>query len=99
MAGTEELTWIEATIRIKTLLDQLSIDLSEDETIGVFYKVYADTEHIPTHDAWNVLPKNAKTAFRKTFRESEAKYENELLARPNMLFIIYPLDLIFEKKI
>jgi len=85
VADTKELGWIEASIRIKALLDQLSVDLSEHDVIGVFYKVYVETEHIPTHDGWNALPKNAKTAFRKTFQECETKYEHELIAGKNAL--------------
>lgn len=78
VVGSEDLGWMEASIRIKTLLDQLSIDLSEHETIGVFYKVYAQTEHIPTHEGWNNLPKEARKKFRIEMMKCEAKYQDEL---------------------
>lgn len=90
VAGTEELGWVEASIRIKVLLDQLGIDLSEHESIGVFYKMYVQTEHIPTHDAWNALPKSAKASFRKTFKECEEQYAQALLDGKSALQT-YPL--------
>lgn len=90
VVGSEELGWMEASIRVKTLLDQLSIDLSGHETIGVFYKVYAETEHIPTHDAWNNLPKDARRKFRMEMMKCEARYQDELeLAKVALLE--YPL--------
>ncbi|TBR37706.1 DUF2489 domain-containing protein [Marinomonas agarivorans] len=88
--GSEELGWIEASIRIKHLLDLLSFDLSEHKSIYIFYKIYAETEHIPTHDAWSALPKKAKDAFRKTFSECEEKYALELEQGKKDL-LLYPL--------
>lgn len=90
VVGSEELNWIEASIRIKTLLDQLSVDLSDHDSIKVFYAIYAETEHIPTHDGWSVLPKSAKQAYRKTFAECEEKYAADLeQAKQDLL--TYPL--------
>lgn len=76
--GSEELGWIETSIRIKHLLDQLSLDLSTHQSISVFYKVFSETEHIPTHDAWQALPQSAKRSFRNTFVECETKYLTQL---------------------
>ena len=90
VVGSEELGWIETSIRVKNLLDQLSIDLSEHDSIGVFYKVYAETEHIPTHEGWSILPKSAKNAFRKTLAKCESKYASELEQGKKDL-LAYPL--------
>ncbi len=78
VVGTEELGWIEAAIRVKVLLDQLSFDLSTHDDIAVFYKVYAETEHIPTHDSWNELPSSAKKKFRAQMEQCEAHHLDAL---------------------
>ncbi|MCZ2722134.1 DUF2489 domain-containing protein [Marinomonas sp. 15G1-11] len=78
VVGTEELGWIEASIRVKVLLDQLSFDLSAHEDIGVFYRVYAETEHIPTHESWNELPMKAKRKFRAQMEQCEEQHLNAL---------------------
>ena len=90
VVGSEDLGWMEASIRIKTLLDQLSIDLSDHETIGVFYKVYAQTEHIPTHEGWNDLPKEARRKFRMEMMKCEARYQDEL-EQAKVALLEYPL--------
>jgi hypothetical protein len=90
VVGTEELGWIEAAIRVKVLLDQLSFDLSTNEDIGVFYKVYAETEHIPTHESWNELPSSAKKKFRVQMEQCEARYL-DALQRGKQALLDYPL--------
>ena len=90
VVGSEELGWMEASIRVKTLLDQLSLDLSEHETIGVFYKVYAETEHIPTHEGWSNLPKDARRKFRMEMMKCEARYQDEL-EQAKIALLEYPL--------
>ena len=90
VVGSDELGWMEASIRVKTLLDQLSIDLSDHDSIKVFYQVYAETEHIPTHEAWNNLPKEARQKFRMQMMKCEAKYLDQLEAAKKAL-LQYPL--------
>lgn len=90
VVGSEELGWMEASIRIKTLLDQLSLDLSDHEVIGVFYKVYTQTEHIPTHEGWSDLPKDARKKFRMELLKCEAKYHDEL-EQAKVALLEYPL--------
>lgn len=76
--GTEELNWIEASIRIKHLLDQLSEDLSEHEDISAFYIITDKTQHIPTHEQWGDLPKPAKMKFRLEMDGYEVEYAEHL---------------------
>ncbi|MBR7889117.1 DUF2489 domain-containing protein [Marinomonas sp. A79] len=76
VVGTEELNWIEASIRIKHLLDQLSEDLSQHEDISAFYMLTEKTMHIPTHEQWSELPKSARIKFRLEMD----RYETEHLA-------------------
>jgi len=79
VAGTDEISWIEASIRIKNLLDQLSEDFSDHEAISAFYIVTEKTLHIPTHEQWKDLPKEAKTKFRKEMDRYEEEYEEHLI--------------------
>lgn len=76
--GTEELNWIEASIRIKHLLDQLSEDLSAHEDISVFYIITEKTQHIPTHEQWESLPKPAKMKFRLEMDSYEVEHAEHL---------------------
>lgn len=79
VANTHEMNWIEASIRIKNLLDQLGVDLSEHEDISAFYIVTEKTEHIPTHEQWNDLPKEAKVKFRREMDTCEKDHVEHLL--------------------
>lgn len=78
VAGTDEVNWIEASIRIKNLLDKLSLDLSEHKEISVFYLVTEKTEHIPTHEQWRSLPKQAKNKFQKEMDAYEKAHVEDL---------------------
>lgn len=78
VVGTEELNWIEASIRIKHLLDQLSEDLSNHDDISAFYEITEKTQHIPIHEQWGDLPKLAKVKFRLEMDGYEAEYAEQL---------------------
>lgn len=79
VANTDEMGWIEASIRIKNLLDQLGVDLSDHEDISAFYIVTESTMHIPTHEQWNLLSKEAKKKFRNEMAKCEADNAEHLL--------------------
>lgn len=79
VANTDEMGWVEASIRIKNLLDQLGVDLSAHEDISAFYIMTEKTMHIPTHDQWSSLPKDAKRKFRKEMSKYEAELSEHLL--------------------
>ncbi|MBJ7538930.1 DUF2489 domain-containing protein [Marinomonas transparens] len=91
VAGTDELNWIEASIRIKNLLDQLSIDLSAHEDIVAFYIIEEKTQHIPTHEQWGSLPKMAKVKFCNEMDAYEAEYKGHL-HRAKVALLAYPLS-------
>ncbi|SBS34053.1 hypothetical protein MAQ5080_02761 [Marinomonas aquimarina] len=74
----EKLSWTEASIRVKNLLDQLSVDLSEHEHVQAIYAIEAGTQHIPTHDQWNELPLQARRKFRDEMEALEAKHIEQL---------------------
>ncbi|BFM49551.1 DUF2489 domain-containing protein [Marinomonas sp. THO17] len=78
VAGTDEVSWVETCIRVKHLLDRLSMDLSSHDAISVIYDITAKTEHIPTHDQWRTLPKQAKRNFQKEMETYEKDYADAL---------------------
>jgi hypothetical protein len=88
VAGTDEINWIEASIRIKNLLDQLSENLSEHEDVSAFYIVTEKTLHIPTHEQWKDLPKEAKVKFSKEMDAYEKEHA-EHLARAKVALMAY----------
>jgi hypothetical protein len=88
VAGTDEINWIEASIRIKNLLDQLSEDFSEHEDVSAFYIVTEKTLHIPTHEQWKDLPKEAKVKFSKEMDAYEKEHA-EHLARAKVALMAY----------
>ncbi|MGB2065235.1 DUF2489 domain-containing protein [Marinomonas gallaica] len=74
----DKLTWTEVAIRVKNLLDQLSIDLSEHESVSAIYVIEQNTQHIPTHDQWNELPLKARRKYRDEMDALEAKHLEQL---------------------
>ncbi len=74
----EKLTWTEASIRVKNLLDQLSVDLSDHEDVKAVYLVEEHTQHIPTHDQWNALPLAARRKYQAEMDALEAAHVERL---------------------
>lgn len=91
VGADEKLTWIETSIRVKNLLDQLSVDLSQHDDISAFYIVTEKTEHIPTHEQWKDLPKEARAKFSKEMDGYESEYL-EHLKRAKTALLVYSFD-------
>ncbi|RNF50448.1 DUF2489 domain-containing protein [Marinomonas hwangdonensis] len=84
-AGSNELNWVEASIRIKHLLDQLGVNLADHEDISAFYIMTEKTAHIPTHEQWKDLPKLAKDKFLKEMQAYEQEHGEHLLRAKSSL--------------
>jgi len=84
-AGSNELNWVEASIRIKHLLDQLGVNLADHEDISAFYVMTEKTAHIPTHEQWKDLPKSAKDKFLKEMQTYEQEHAEHLLRAKSSL--------------
>lgn len=84
-AGSNELNWVEASIRIKHLLDQLGVNLADHEDISAFYVMTEKTAHIPTHEQWKDLPKSAKDKFLKEMQAYEQEHAEHLLRAKSSL--------------
>jgi hypothetical protein len=88
VVDNNEINWIEASIRIKNLLDQLGIDLSGHDDVSAFYIVTERTEHIPSHEQWKDLPGDAKVKFRNEMDACEKEY-SEHLNRAKLVLMSY----------
>ena len=91
VTNDEKLTWIETSIRVKNLLDQLSSDLSQHDDISAFYIITEKTEHIPTHEQWKSLPKEARIKFSKEMDRYETEHL-EHLKRAKTALLDYSFD-------
>lgn len=87
----DKLTWTEAAIRVKNLLDQLSIDFSEHESVKAIYIIEENTQHIPTHEQWNNLPLKARRQYRDEMEALEAKNIEQLRQAKHAL-LAYKFD-------
>lgn len=87
----EKLTWTEASIRVKNLLDQLSVDLSDHEDVKAIYAVEENTQHIPTHDQWNELPLTARRKFQAEMDRLETTHI-EKLRKAKEYLLTYSFD-------
>ncbi len=66
-----DLPMIEGSIRIKVLLDNYSIDLSNNPNCQVFHQVFDATSGIPTHAAWKALSRTERLQHQAHFSELE----------------------------
>ncbi len=71
----EQLPLIEGAIRIKVLLDNYDLALSNHEHCRVFHLLCAETAGIPTHAAWKALPKEVRRQHEKRFSELELQHK------------------------
>ncbi len=71
---------VEASIRIKHLLEQVDLAIQKDPEINVFFEVYDQTQHIPILEKWKSLDKLAKHKYRLQIEEIETNLEKEASA-------------------
>ena len=74
--GDNQIELIEASIRLKVLLDNLPLSEKEKEPYTVFSVIYDKVAHIPTHENWKALDKNTKRQFEKDMKVLEQDYED-----------------------
>ncbi|MGX5220391.1 DUF2489 domain-containing protein [Pseudomonas segetis] len=70
-----QLPLIEGAIRIKVLLDNFDIGLSQDSHCQVFHQLYEATAHVPTHADWKALDKTSRRQHEKNFSELELQHK------------------------
>lgn len=71
----EQLPLIEGAIRIKVLLDNYDISLSQDPRCAVFQTLYEATAQIPTHAAWKALDKTERRQHEANFSALELQHK------------------------
>lgn len=71
----DQLPLIEGAIRIKVLLDNYDITLSQSAQCAVFHELFAATAHVPTHAEWKALEKSARRQHELRFSELELQHK------------------------
>lgn len=71
----EQLPLIEGAIRIKVLLDNYDLDLSQNAHCNVFHLLFSATEHVPTHAGWKALSKEQRRQHEKDFTALELQHK------------------------
>ncbi|GAA3921943.1 DUF2489 domain-containing protein [Litoribacillus peritrichatus] len=74
--GDNQIELVEASIRLKVLLDNLPLSDAEKEPYAVFSVVYDKVAHIPTHENWKALKKNEKKQYEKEMKTIEKDYQD-----------------------
>lgn len=72
---SEDLPMIEGSIRIKVLLDNYNISLSNDPHCEVFHLVFDATSGIPTHAGWKALSRAERQQHQAHFSELELQHK------------------------
>ncbi len=86
----EQVELSEGSIRIKVLLDHIAPELHEHPTFSIFSKIYAATEHMPTHQA-------RKNADKKLIRELDK--ERFRIEDENKALILQATTLLLKEKL
>lgn len=84
---TQQVPSIEGAIRLKVLLDNFDPLLSQQPEFQALHDIYQATAHIPTHEAWKVLPRTEKKAFEKLFTQLETEHKQALATAVQTLLL------------
>ena len=68
---------IEGAIRLKVVLDNYSIALSNHPRCRVFHRLFDATSGIPSHNGWKVLSDAERRAYERHFAELELQHQAE----------------------
>lgn len=74
----DQLTLTEASIRISTLLEILSVGADVREEYSAFYLLAEKTSHIPILEQWKNLNKKEQLRFDLERQELEYQYSDEI---------------------
>lgn len=75
----DQLSLTEAAIRIRGLLDALSVSESVREEFSAFYLLADSTRHIPILDAWKALKTKDKLVFDRQRMQLESDHKEFVL--------------------
>jgi hypothetical protein len=75
----EQVDLSEGSIRIKVLLDHVAPELHDKPAFSIFSKMYAATEHMPTHETRNQADKKLIRKLDKERLKLEEEHKEEIL--------------------
>lgn len=73
-----QLPLIEGAIRIKVLIDNYDVSLSQNDRSAVFHRLYDATHDVPTHAAWKALSQEERAHYRSRFAALEREHGEAL---------------------
>ncbi len=82
--STGQIEVVEASIRLKVLVDQLRPNLQEN-SFPVLESVFEATKHIPKLKAWKSLTKQERKKFTKLINELEVEHAEAVKAEVQLL--------------
>lgn len=71
--------YVEASIRISALMDQLGLSALEREPFVAFDKMAQAVRHIPILESWKRLPRDQKQKFEREMQQREAELNDFIL--------------------
>lgn len=77
--------YVEASIRLSGLMDQLGLSASERQDYAVFDKMRDAVRHIPILDAWKQLPRDQKRKFEREMQLHENELNDFILDAANRM--------------
>lgn len=72
----DQMTLTEGAIRLRVLMDGISVSDDQREEFSAFFQLAAATEHIPILDAWKALSTKKKLEFDSERERIEADYKD-----------------------
>lgn len=81
----DQVELVEASIRLKVLLDNLPLAEEEKQPFVVFDVIYEKVGHIPTHENWKALSKKEKFQYEKEMAAIEQEYKELFAAAAKQL--------------
>ncbi|MFC3150952.1 DUF2489 domain-containing protein [Litoribrevibacter euphylliae] len=72
----QQVELIEASIRLKVLLDNLPLSAEEKQPFIVLDVIYEKVGHIPTHENWKALSRKEKFQYEKEMASIEQEYKD-----------------------
>lgn len=84
---TGQVGYVEASIRISALMDQLGLSAVEREPFIAFDKMAQSVRHIPILESWKKLPRDQKLAFEREMQRYEDELNDFILDAANKMLV------------
>lgn len=84
----EQVGPVEASIRIRSLLDYYDASLHQQAEYQVFDEVFRETEHIPILEAWKALDRKTRRKFERDIEQIEQVRGDAVKAAAKQLLVL-----------